>query len=156
MQQLLNLVISALLPPAPVPHTPNTLSPMEALIPSTSPLQEQPRGHHRHWGCSFSPLLKSASFPSLQRWPRKLDEPSVWSRKWRKYFLLDLEEPLQKQWFFHEERVPGASFWCGWSYSLLIRVAELWADVNHTTSSCLYSLQDVKLEIAQSSQEIIW
>lgn len=58
--------------------------------------------------------------------------------------------------FFHGEGVPGASFQCGWSHSLLIQVAELWADVNHTTIiPRLYSLQDVKLEIAQSSQEII-
>lgn len=59
---------------SPVPHTPNTLSPMEALVPSTSPLQEKPGCHHRHRSCSCSPLLKSPSFPSLKRWTRKLDE----------------------------------------------------------------------------------
>lgn len=77
--KLLNLVISALTPApshplSPVPRTPNTPSPMEALVPSSSPLQEQPRCPHRHWGCSCSPLLMSPSFVSLQSWTRKLDE----------------------------------------------------------------------------------
>lgn len=149
MQQLLNLVISALLPLAPVPHSPNILSPMEALVPSTSPLQEQPRCHHRHWGCSFSAL-----FSFLAEVKKESRQVLSVKQEMKKHFLLGLEELLSNAFSMKRgflgppsDVAEGPLFSFKW---------QTWADVNHTTSSCLYNLQDVKLEIAQSSQETIW
>lgn len=153
MPQLLNPVISAYLPCSA------TFSKPPLCHGSTGPLLLTPAG-----AAQVSPqALRLLLFPSpeeslcpfLAEVDKEMGELCQWEAGNEESIFAWLWRTPQ-QCFSHEEGVPGASFWCVWSCSLPIHMAELWADVNHITSSCLYSLQDVKLEIAQSSQEIIW
>lgn len=96
--KLLNLVISphAPVPPlSPVPRTPNTLSSAEALAPSASPLQGQPRFHHRHRGCFHSPLWRMPLSLCCKGEARRLDKRCQWEAGDEdSLFLLGLEEPF--------------------------------------------------------------
>lgn len=129
----------------------NTLCPVAARSPAPHPAgtsQVSSQALRLLWFCSLEECLFSFLGVSKEMgW-------ALCSRQWRKHFLLGLEEPFSSSFSMKRGFLGPPSDVA--EATLLFQVAELWADVSHTTSSCLYSLQDVKLEIAQSSEEIIW
>lgn len=119
------------------------------MVPSVSPLQQQPRFHPRLWGGFRSPLWWVP--PSLAEGNHGDCRSTVNVRQeMKKAFFARFGGTFQLC-FLPGEGFPGASFWHGWSWRLLIQSAYFQADVNHTSASWLYSLQYVKLEIAQET-----